>query len=77
MTPSGEQLQTLLELVLATEPDELDCDEMLHRVAALLEARGEGADLTPELAAVSQHLSLCPECREEFDALLRATDEGP
>ena len=72
MNELNDQLQTLLRLVLATEPDEIDCDEFLKRIAGVFEAIDRNADPPPELAAVSQHLDVCPECREEFDALVRA-----
>ncbi|MDX1578631.1 MAG: hypothetical protein R3266_09100 [Gemmatimonadota bacterium] len=72
MSRVDRELRELLELVLATAPEEIDCDEFLHRVAAAFEGTGAGSDLPPELDAVSQHLDVCPECREEYDALVRA-----
>ena len=65
------QLRALLELVHATDPREIDCDEFLERVAGVVDALGADAAPPPELDAVSQHLTVCPECREEFDALVR------
>lgn len=76
MTPMRRRLLALLRLVLATAPEELDCDRFLHRMAPLLEGLEEGEDPPPEIAAASQHLEVCPECREEFDALLRAYEIG-
>jgi len=70
----NEQVQTLLRLLLATEPTEIDCDGFLKRIAGVVDAMGDDLDPPPELAAVSKHLEVCPECREEFDALLRALD---
>lgn len=70
------QLIALLRLVLATEPDELDCDRFLHRMGSLLEGLEEGEDPPPEIAAASHHLEVCPECQEEFDGLLRAYEIG-
>lgn len=72
MGSKRERLHELLRLVQATEPDELDCDEFLARVAPLLEVVAAEKDLPAELRPVAQHLSVCPECKEEFDALLRA-----
>ncbi len=71
MTPTREQLRTLLRLLSDTEPDELDCDQLLQHVGALLETLQDGQEPPEQLAAVSQHLRVCPECREEFDALMR------
>lgn len=75
MTRLREQLEALLEAVLNTEEEEVDCDGFLARASELLEALDEDDDVSGDLAAVSQHLAVCPECREEFDALVRAV--GP
>lgn len=77
MTTVDEQLRALLELVLDTEPEEIDCDDFLHRVAAVFEQAGSNdpAGRQMELQAVSQHLAVCPECREEYDALIRSFDD--
>ena len=71
MKPKRMQLADLLRVVSATEPEELDCDQVLESVGALLESLEEGEEPPEELAKVSQHLRVCPECREEFDALMR------
>lgn len=76
MTPSRRQLRELLRLVAETEPEELDCDQVLHRVGALLESLEEREEPPPELASVAQHLEVCGECRQEFDALIRAYGMG-
>ena len=68
MKPTTEQLRELLRVVAATRPQEIDCEQFLTRVAAYLESLGEQA-LPPELDVVAQHLEVCPECSEEFDAL--------
>ena len=72
MKPNNEPLDDLLRRVLATEPKELDCDGFLARVAPYLERLEQGGELSADLQSVSQHLSVCPECREEFEALVRA-----
>ena len=75
MGPTAPDLLQLARLVAATAPDELDCGAVLDRVAAYLEAhRGERAP-TDELAAVEQHLEVCPDCREEFQALVEAYEQ--
>lgn len=66
-----EHLLEFLRVVMATAPEEIDCDELLDRVGAYLEAMGSDQPLPADLQAVSQHLEVCGECREEFDALVR------
>ena len=70
MKPTRAQLQELLRVVEATEPREIDCEEFLARVGAFLEGLERGGEPPPELRLVSQHLEICSECREEFDAMV-------
>lgn len=72
MKQSTERMRELLRLVMATEPVEVDCDGFLAHVGAFLESREQGAEVPPELRAVAQHLEVCAECKEEFEALLIA-----
>lgn len=72
MPRTRDQLRDLLRLVSATEPDELDCDQVLQRLGALFETFARREEPTEKLAKVVQHLEVCPECREEFDALVRS-----
>jgi hypothetical protein len=70
-----ENLLELLRVVLATAPEEIDCEEFLDRVGSFLEALGPDGRVPADLRAVSQHLEVCPECKEEFDALLKLHQE--
>jgi len=76
MEPNREQLAELARLVAATASSEIDCDTVLDRVAAYLEAleaeAEKGTELPPGLREVRQHLAVCPQCLDEFDALVRA-----
>ena len=69
MEPSRKKLAMLARLIANTTPVEIDCGEVLDRVAPYLERCQEKLDLSPELDKVKQHLSVCPECLEEFEAL--------
>jgi hypothetical protein len=69
---SAEQIEALMGLLKITRERELNCNECLEYVAefAELELRGE---LIPEaLNAVEHHLSICAECREEYEMLQQA-----
>jgi predicted anti-sigma-YlaC factor YlaD len=77
MEPTTEQLAALARQLAATAPEEIDCDEVLDRIGRYLETCKAGADLPAELVTVGQHLDICPSCREEYEALLRAfRDDG-
>ncbi len=74
MEPTREQLAALARQLAAPAPEEIDCQAVLDRVAAFLEARRSDLELPPELDAVRQHLEICPPCLEEFQALVRAVE---
>ncbi len=73
MEPTREQLAALARELASTAPEEIDCDAVLERVAAYLEAKDSDVALPPELEMVGQHLAVCPACLEEFQALIRAS----
>jgi hypothetical protein len=77
MKPKDEQLARLARLVGATAGEEIDCAELLHRVAPYLKALNGQAELTEHLLEVRQHLQICPECHEEFVALIKAEGLDP
>jgi len=75
--PTDEQLAALGRILSETTDQEIDCAEVLHRVAPLLKALCDRADLSTHLQQVEQHLRICPECREEFVALIKAEGLDP
>jgi hypothetical protein len=75
--PSDEQLDRLARLVDATEDREIDCAQMLDRVAGYVQALSDRAELTEHLRQVAQHLKVCPECREELRVLIVAEGLDP
>jgi len=74
LTP--DDIQKLLDVVSATQAVEIDCDDCCsNRVAEFAETYLLGKPVSEGLKAVEQHLSICNECREEFEALCRAIKE--
>jgi hypothetical protein len=73
---SDEQVRDLAGVLLATRPDELTCDEWLDRIGAYAEATAAGRPVPPNSERLEHHLAICPECREEFDALVAALRTG-
>ncbi len=67
-----DRLRTLAEMLQASRPHELTCDEWLDHVAGYLESEIDGRPRLPTASLVEEHLALCPECREEYDALVQA-----
>ncbi len=70
MKPKREQLRELLALVDRTAANEIDCEEFLAQAAAYLEVICLGGAIPEELRSAAQHLTVCRDCGEEFDALL-------
>ncbi len=71
MIPEDRLKDFLLGILRAGE-DQLDCDRAfkdLDRYAELVLAKGNVEALLP---LVKEHLECCPECREEYEALIRA-----
>ena len=65
-----KQMETLLASTLATRPREVDCDEWLDSAARYAELSRSGVEIPHDLKLMAQHLTVCPECREEFEALV-------
>jgi hypothetical protein len=69
MALTQEQVERLTQVIGQTKDNELDCDEFLPHLAEWSERvqNGESIDNAAEL--VRGHLSICPECLEEFRIL--------
>jgi len=69
MALSKKEINGLMRLVGLTKEEEINCEECLSRVAEFAEQQVAGKSLSEALKAVEQHLSVCGECREEYQAL--------
>jgi len=65
-------LKELARLIGETSEEEIDCAELLQRIAPYLKAVTDRDELCERLRQVAQHLKICPECHEEFLALAKA-----
>lgn len=63
------ELQKLLDVARATQPVEIDCDACLMQIGELAELNLDGTQIPDGLKAIEQHLSVCEECREEYEML--------
>ncbi len=70
MKPDPESIKALLAATLETRPQEIDCLEWLDKADGYAELRKRGEAIPEDLELVHQHLAVCPECTEEFEALL-------
>lgn len=74
MSLSKLEIEQLLKLVGQTKDRELNCEECLARVAEFAESQLSGKSVLASLQAVEQHLAVCGECREEYEALQKVLD---
>jgi hypothetical protein len=64
-------LGKLLRIIDYTQSIELSCDEVEQLLDQFAELAQQGEDVSEIMPLVKNHVDLCPECREEFEALLR------
>jgi hypothetical protein len=69
-----ERISMLLDMLARTEPLEVSCDDVSTALAEFSEMHKRGEDVTHLMPLVHQHLGMCPECREEFEAVKAAIE---
>ena len=71
------EFQKLIQMVEITQEIEFSCDDVYQILDQYTEMvyRGENAEKLMPL--VEHHIEICPDCREEFEALLRILQASP
>ncbi len=77
INPQRDMLELKDEVVLKflrvlenAREEELSCIEMYARLDEFVEAEVQGEDADKITPLVHEHLDMCPECCEEYEALL-------
>jgi hypothetical protein len=66
-----ERLNKLITAIFEDHQDDcIDCDTCCQQLNYLAELVASGAEVRQLLPAVEDHLACCPDCREEYRALL-------
>ena len=74
MMPDPTQALTrLVQMLARTQPTEAACDEVFSLLDLFVECVLRGEDVAALMPQVQQHLEMCPDCWEEYEALLRLT----
>ena len=73
---SDPVMPELLRMVSMTDEQELSCDEVYALLDLFAEKVKLGEDAGGLMPMVQKHLGMCPDCREEYEALLKML-EGP
>ncbi len=72
MKLSQKSLETVLQWISHTHAEEIDCGTCWEQVDQFAELVLAGKDASEALPLVRDHLVLCAECRDEYEALLAA-----
>jgi uncharacterized protein with PIN domain len=71
-----EQVGSIVKMLGLTTDREFNCSECLQHVSEFAECQLGDKPLGEVIAKVEQHLALCPECREEYEALMKILKSG-
>lgn len=69
---SAEKIKKIVRGIIATRSDEIGCEECYHKVDQFVEMLVDGKPAAEAMPMVKNHLDLCGDCKEEFEALLEA-----
>ena len=72
-----EVLKAMLRKIGQTQEIELSCGEVFDLLDQYAESAANGEDAAQLMPLVRQHLEMCPDCREEFEALLKVLQSSP
>jgi hypothetical protein len=67
-------MKNLLNKLVITEEQEISCDDVHELLDQFAEMEMRGEDVVHLMPLVQKHLELCPDCREEHEALLQALE---
>jgi len=73
----SEEFQKLLKMLENTQEVEFSCDDVYHLLDQYSEAVVQGENAEQLMPLVEHHINICPDCREEFEALLRVLQASP
>lgn len=70
-TQIPEEFKPFLQMVENTREVEYSCEEVYQILDQYTELVFQGEDAAKLMPLVEQHIEMCPDCREEFEALLK------
>ncbi|MDD2921033.1 MAG: hypothetical protein PHQ36_02005 [Anaerolineales bacterium] len=69
--PNPAMIQKIMGMLENTQEIELTCDEVFAVLDQFVELAARGEDVSNLLPLVERHLSICADCKEEYDTLKR------
>jgi hypothetical protein len=77
MLLTQDKIKLLLQTLVLTHDEELNCDECFEFMAEFAENHLSGRSVPEALTAIENHLLICGDCAEEFGILKASiTDLG-
>lgn len=73
---SSTMAQKMVEMISHTAEVELTCDEVFELIDQFTEMAQRGENVAELMPLVQHHLGMCPDCREEYEALKRVLEHG-
>ena len=70
-------IQKLIQMVESTQEVEFSCEDVYNILDQYTELVHRGDDSAELMPLVEHHIEICPDCREEFEALLRILEATP
>ena len=70
-------VQKLIQMVENTQEVEFSCEDVYNILDQYTELVYRGEDSAELMPLVKHHIEICPDCREEFEALLRILEASP
>lgn len=67
-----DPLQRLIKAIQETRSDEIDCGECFEQLDQFVETVLAGKSAEEAMPLLQDHLDRCPNCHEEYEALLAA-----
>jgi len=71
-----EQVGSIVKMLGLTTDREFNCSECLQHVSEFAECQLANQSVGEVISKVEQHLAMCPECREEYEALMKILKAG-
>ena len=68
---SAAGVLAMVQQIERTSDVEMACDEVQRLLGEFAERVARGEDASRLMPLIEKHLELCPDCREEYEALLR------
>ena len=72
----NEAVLGFLRVLEEVRAEELTCDEIFSKLDEYVECEVDKKDAAHLMPLIREHLDLCPECCEEYEALLHVVKEA-